>query len=160
LGSAAYSTPQWKYGITTSARSPERVAEAVRAAGERADVVIPYFHWGVEYAAEPNARQRSLAYAAIDAGADLVLGAHPHWVQTTERYEDTLIVYSMGNFVFDQEWSRETKRGVIATFAFDGAEVTAVEYTPILIVDFNQPRPATGADYTAVLTRLGASARE
>lgn len=158
LSNAGYPDPSLP--TPAPAVSPERVAEAVRAASARADVVIPYFHWGSEYVAVPDGRQRALAYAAVDAGADLVLGAHPHWVQTTERYKDTLIVYSMGNFVFDQEWSRETKQGVIATFAFDGAEVTDVEYTPILIEDYNQPRPATGADYTAVLDRMGVSSRE
>ncbi len=137
------------------AHSPERVAGAVRAAGERADVVIAYFHWGAEYVAVPDERQRSLAYAAVDAGADLVLGAHPHWVQTTERYKGTPIVYSLGNFVFDQMWSRETRRGVVAAFTFAGARVVGTEHTPVLIWDDNQPRIATGYDRAVVLERLG-----
>lgn len=136
------------------AHSPERVAGAVRAAEERADVVIAYFHWGVEYVAVPDERQRSLAHAAVDAGADLVLGAHPHWVQTTERYKGTPILYSLGNFVFDQMWSRETRRGVVATFTFAGARVVGTEHSPVLIWDDNQPRIATGYDRAVVLERL------
>ena len=137
------------------AYSPERVAEVVKAASERADVVIPYFHWGVEYVATPNSRQRSLAHAAVDAGADLVIGAHPHWVQTTERYKGKLIAYSLGNFVFDQMWSRETRQGVVATFTFAGSQIVGVRYTPILIEDYNQPRVATDYDHDAVLVRMG-----
>ncbi len=137
------------------AYSAERVAEVVREAREQADVVIPYFHWGVEYVSVPNSRQRSLAHAAIDAGADLVIGAHAHWVQETERYRGKPIVYSLGNFVFDQMWSRETRQGVVATFTFRGSEVVNTRYTPILIEDFNQPRIATGSDYDAVIERMG-----
>ena len=147
--------PHASLPTTAPAYSPAQVAEAVRAADVMADVVIPYFHWGVEYSSIPNQRQQSLAYAAIDAGADLVLGAHPHWVQRTERYRDTLIVYSMGNFVFDQMWSAETRQGVIATFTFDGGRVASVRYTPVLIEDYNRPRIATGADRDAVLQRMG-----
>jgi poly-gamma-glutamate synthesis protein (capsule biosynthesis protein) len=122
-----------------------------------ADVVIPYFHWGAEYVSVPNQRQRSLAYAAIDAGADLVLGAHPHWVQETERYQGVPIFYSLGNFVFDQMWSTETRQGVIATFAFAGSRVTDVQFTPVVIEDYNRPRIAAGADHEAVLRRMGVS---
>jgi poly-gamma-glutamate synthesis protein (capsule biosynthesis protein) len=136
------------------AHSPERVAGAVRAAEGRADVVIAYFHWGVEYTAVPDERQRSLAHAAVDAGADLVIGAHPHWVQTTERYKGKLIAYSLGNFVFDQMWSTETRRGVVATFTFEDSQLVGVRYTPVLIEDYNQPRVATGHDRDAVLERL------
>lgn len=149
--------PHASLPTTTPAYSPAQVAATVRAADEIADVVIPYFHWGVEYVSVPNGRQQSLAYAAIDAGADLVLGAHPHWVQSTERYRDTLIVYSLGNFVFDQMWSAETRQGVIATFTFDGSRIAGVRYTPVLIEDYNRPRIATGTDRDAVLQRMGVS---
>lgn len=125
------------------AHSPERVAEAVREARGRADVVIPFFHWGVEYTSVPNGRQRELARAAIDAGADLVLGARPHWVQQVGRYKGKLIVYSLGNLVFDQVW-QETKRGVVATFTFRGSEVVSVRYAPLYIGEGYRPRLATG----------------
>ena len=147
--------PHASVPTTAPAFSPEQVAGAVRAADDYADVVIPYFHWGVEYVSVPNKRQQSLAYAAIDAGADLVLGAHPHWVQETERYQGVPIVYSLGNFVFDQMWSTETRQGVIATITFAGAQVTDVQFTPVVIEDYNRPRIATGADRQGVLNRMG-----
>src|SRR5436309_2476431 len=81
----------------------EQVAADIRAARAKADVVIPFMHWGEEYLLEPIARQRALAHAMIDAGAEVVLGNHPHVTEGTEIYKGKLIVYSLGNFVFD-EW--------------------------------------------------------
>ncbi|MEY3468812.1 MAG: hypothetical protein RL203_906 [Pseudomonadota bacterium] len=80
----------------------EQVVRDIQAARKewRADIVIPVMHWGWE---EPvaNARQRQLARLMIDAGADAVIGGHPHQVQDTERYKNKPIFYSLGNFVFD-----------------------------------------------------------
>jgi hypothetical protein len=72
--------------------------------------VIAYPHMGVEYASTPTASQQALYRAMVDNGADAVLAAHPHWVQPAEVYKGKLIVYSMGNFMFDQE-AGETQRG-------------------------------------------------
>ncbi|HWI51571.1 MAG TPA: CapA family protein [Symbiobacteriaceae bacterium] len=78
-----------------------QVAEDISAARAKADLVIVYPHWGLEYHSLPSERQQALARAMIDAGADLVVGGHPHVTQTVEYYRDRLIVYSLGNFVFD-----------------------------------------------------------
>lgn len=67
----------------------------------KADLVIPYLHWGLEYHFKPSERQQALAHKLIDAGADVVVGGHPHVTQGVEYYKDHLIVYSLGNFVFD-----------------------------------------------------------
>lgn len=80
----------------------EQVTADVKAARTKADVVITFMHWGEEYKPRPNARQRALARALIDAGADVVIGNHPHVVQGAEYYQGKLIVYSLGNFVFDE----------------------------------------------------------
>ena len=74
--------------------------KAVRASGN-ADVVITFMHWGREYQFQPNERQKSLARLMIDSGADIVIGGHPHVTEGAEYYKDKLIVYSLGNFVFD-----------------------------------------------------------
>ncbi|HYF92604.1 MAG TPA: CapA family protein [Symbiobacteriaceae bacterium] len=79
----------------------ERVIQDIAGAKARADLVIVYPHWGLEYHTQPSERQRNLARKMIDAGADLVVGGHPHVTQTVEYYKDRLIVYSLGNFVFD-----------------------------------------------------------
>lgn len=67
----------------------------------RADVVIPYMHWGIEHEAFAGPRQRELARAMIDAGADAVIGSHPHVVQDIAHYRGKPVFYSLGNFVFD-----------------------------------------------------------
>ena len=72
---------------------------AARASG--ADLVIPFLHWGWEGEPRPSERQRDLAHRLIDAGADAVIGGHPHIVQDPEVYRDHLVLYSLGNFVFD-----------------------------------------------------------
>lgn len=67
----------------------------------RADLVIPMMHWGWEHDTEANERQQHLARIMIDAGADAVIGGHPHVLQNVEHYKGRPIVYSLGNFVFD-----------------------------------------------------------
>jgi poly-gamma-glutamate capsule biosynthesis protein CapA/YwtB (metallophosphatase superfamily) len=81
----------------------EQVVADIRRAREvdGADLVIPFMHWGQEHEPRANSRQRQLARLMIDAGADVVVGTHPHVVQDTEVYQGKPIIYSLGNFVFD-----------------------------------------------------------
>ncbi len=79
----------------------EMVEADIRAARPLADIVVVYPHWGLEYHATPSERQQLLARKMIDAGADLVVGGHPHVTQGVEIYNGHLIAYSLGNFVFD-----------------------------------------------------------
>jgi len=79
----------------------EAVVADVEAAAQQADLVVVSLHAGSEYREEPSTVQRELAHAAVDAGADVVLGHHPHVLQGIERYRGALIAYSLGNFVFD-----------------------------------------------------------
>jgi poly-gamma-glutamate synthesis protein (capsule biosynthesis protein) len=94
---------------------------AARAAG--ADIVIPFMHWGWEYEDGPNARQRQLAYAMIDAGADAVVGGHPHVTQGAEVYRGKPIIYSLGNFVFDGFEAPEAKLGWLLRLEIDQGAV-------------------------------------
>jgi poly-gamma-glutamate synthesis protein (capsule biosynthesis protein) len=91
--------------------------QAARAAG--ADLVIPFMHWGWERESNPTERQRRLARLMIDAGADLVVGGHPHITQGAEYYRGKLIVYSLGNFVFDSFTTTETRRGWLLRLTVD-----------------------------------------
>jgi poly-gamma-glutamate synthesis protein (capsule biosynthesis protein) len=110
---------------------------AARAAG--ADLVIVFPHWGTEYDATPFAGQRKLAKAAIDAGADMVIGNHAHWAAGIEVYEGKPIWYALGNFVFDQTWSEPTMEGITLELTFSGAELVQVRMRPHLILDRAQP---------------------
>ncbi|KKW35350.1 hypothetical protein A2852_01740 [Candidatus Adlerbacteria bacterium RIFCSPHIGHO2_01_FULL_54_23] len=94
--------------------------------------IIVFAHWGEEYEKEPSAAQRREAHVFIDAGADLVIGAHPHVIQPYEVYGSRAIFYSLGNFAFDQEFSPEVKRGMLVRAAFY-EDKTAFSVIPIVI---------------------------
>jgi len=91
--------PSWP-GVAWSV--DEQIVADIKAARTRhhADLVIPFMHWGSEYDPATD-REKQLAHLLIDSGADLVVGGHPHVTQETESYKGKLIVYSLGNFVFD-----------------------------------------------------------
>jgi poly-gamma-glutamate synthesis protein (capsule biosynthesis protein) len=92
---------------------------AAKAAG--ADLVIPYLHWGDEMEPASNEEQKTLARKMIDAGADAVVGMHPHVTQTVEYYRGKPIIYSLGNFVFDYfAGDPPVWNGWIAELSFDG----------------------------------------
>lgn len=81
---------------------PTALLEEIKAAREQADVVVVYLHWGLEKKEYPEDYQRVMGKQFIDAGADVVIGSHPHVLQGFEYYQGKLIVYSLGNFIFSQ----------------------------------------------------------
>lgn len=85
--------------------------------------ILIFPHWGNEYQPKHSARQQDLAYSWIDAGADLVIGAHPHVIQDTEAYKEVPIIYSLGNLLFDQTFSKETQQGLLVGGEFTGDEL-------------------------------------
>jgi poly-gamma-glutamate synthesis protein (capsule biosynthesis protein) len=89
----------------------DNLSEIIKKAKEKVDILIVSFHWGEEYKKIANERQRKLAKIAIDSGADLVIGHHPHVIQDIEKYKGKFIFYSLGNFIFDQNFSKETMIG-------------------------------------------------
>jgi hypothetical protein len=123
----------------------------IRAAKSQAALVFVYFHWSAEYTHSANDDMRAVAHAAIDAGADLILGSHPHWVQGIEWYKDHLITYSLGNFIFDQEQSTETKQGTLLNATFAGSQLVSASFSPYQIEDYNQPHPADAATAQKIL---------
>jgi poly-gamma-glutamate synthesis protein (capsule biosynthesis protein) len=110
---------------------------AARKAG--ADVVIVFPHWGTEYDPTPFGGQQKLAHAAIDAGADLVIGNHAHWAGAMEVYDGSPIWYALGNFVFDQTWSEPTMEGVTLELTFHGSKLVQARMRPHIILDKAQP---------------------
>lgn len=112
---------------------------AARAAG--ADVVIPFMHWGWEREPFPTERQRSLARLLIDAGADAVVGGHPHVTQGTETYRGRPIIYSLGNFVFDGFELPAAKIGWLLQMSVDRSGVVAWQTVDALIDAAGIPVP-------------------
>jgi len=140
--------------LPMAAAQEEKIRRDILVARSQADVVIVQFHWGEEYQRLPTWRQEELAHFAIDSGADLVLGNHPHWFQAVEMYKDKLIAYSHGNFVFDQMWSLETRQGVVGEYIFEGSVLVDVIYHPVQIEDYGQPRWLEGEEKQKVLEEL------
>jgi poly-gamma-glutamate synthesis protein (capsule biosynthesis protein) len=130
------------------------VREDVAAAAQQADVVVVLPQWGVEYTADPNERQQALARAAAEAGAGLVIGNHPHWVEAAQVIDGVYVAYALGNFVFDQDWSLETQQGVVLEAAFHGATLKGVRYHPIHIYDEHQPAFADADEARQILDRI------
>ncbi len=87
------------------------VLKVIEELRPQVEYLVVYAHWGTEYAPEPNEVIKGQAHRLIDAGADLVIGSHPHVIQPYEEYQDGKIYYSLGNFIFDQYFSPEVKRG-------------------------------------------------
>lgn len=191
----------------------------LKAAIERSKLICDFsvvtMHAGTEYTRTPNKAQTTFAHAAIDYGADIVIGAHPHWIQTIERYcpvqysppivggvpdavggggkiqntttpsrqvgtpllsqeGDTApcpnpkyIFYSLGNFIFDQMWSQETKEGLTLKIqvtknqapTLQGPKVPAtlkqIELLPVIIENYSTPRLATPEETKKILTKIG-----
>ncbi|HXI46787.1 MAG TPA: CapA family protein [Candidatus Acidoferrales bacterium] len=142
----------------TKARVTADVA-AARAAG--ADFVVVFPHWGTEYTARTTAKQRALAHAAIDAGADLVIGSHPHWAGAVEVYKGVPIFYCLGDFVFSIDRSEQTLEGILPELTFVGTRLVQVRIHPYLILDLAQPNLLDPAGSGAVVMRqvFGASDR-
>ena len=97
----------------------------VAALRKRVDVLVVSMHNGVEYMRKPSKSQIAFAHAAVDSGANLVIGHHPHVTQPEEHYRGGLIFYSLGNFVFDQYQREETQRGEMVEISYLGKEVLA-----------------------------------
>lgn len=116
VGPAWLAATDAKPGILLA--SDPKLPEIVAAAKQQVDVLIMSFHFGNEYS-PANARQEKLAKATIDAGADIVVGHHPHVMEKVEEYNGKPIFYSLGNFIFDQYFSPHTMRGMVATVSID-----------------------------------------
>jgi poly-gamma-glutamate capsule biosynthesis protein CapA/YwtB (metallophosphatase superfamily) len=119
--------------------TPEVIA-SIEAADKLVDVLIVSFHWGVEFTSEPIVDQRDLAHAAVRAGADVIIGHHPHVLQTIEEYRGVPIFYSLGNFVFDNMSGTIPRTGWIAMLEFSDHRLMSYHVIETMIYDFGQPR--------------------
>ncbi len=137
------------------ARSEEqiaRVAELVRLAKQVADVVVVVPHWGQERNPCPIAQQTSTARALVDAGADLIVGAHPHIIQGAGWMDDTYVAYSLGNFLWYSNTSNPDT-GILQV-TLTGSSITSVEFVPAKIHPTSgQPILQTGSEKDRILDK-------
>lgn len=117
----------------------DRVLADVRRLDARVDVVVVLPHWGDQYTYEPVPEQRRVARALVEAGADLVAGGHPHWVQGASLVGDALVVHSLGNFVFDMD-TPETNEGLVLEATFWDDRLVSAELVPYRIGPDHAPR--------------------
>ncbi len=144
--------PEFAQGIVSA--QEEKIKAQIKEAKKQADLVVIAFHWGVEYTTQPTERQINLAHLAVDSGADLIIGNHPHWIQPLEFYKGKLIVYAHGNFIFDQMWSQKTREGMVGKYTFYDNKLIGAEFLPVQIDDYGQPHFLEGADKQRILDDL------
>ncbi|HCB35840.1 MAG TPA: capsular biosynthesis protein [Candidatus Taylorbacteria bacterium] len=111
----------------------------IARAREIADTVVVSLHWGEEYETKHNAGQTRVARLLVDAGANIVIGHHPHVVQEIERYNGGLIAYSLGNFIFDQNFSEETGKGLVLLVTLSEGRVADVTAQEVMFTRDYQP---------------------
>ncbi|MDR5658796.1 CapA family protein [Serpentinicella sp. ANB-PHB4] len=114
----------------------------MREANENADLVVVHVHWGDEFASRPNDRQIQLAEQLTDLGADIIIGNNPNVIQPMEMIGDTLVFYSLGNFIYEQTFSTR-KEGVIAKLDIDNNGNGRLELIPTWLNE-GKPTPLTG----------------
>ena len=144
LGPESWKASEKNSGIAwISEKDFEKIKKDIENAKSQADILIVSLHAGEEYAAEPTQFQIEFSKVAIDAGADLVIGHHPHVVQKSEKYKDKWIFYSLGNFVFDQSFSQETMKGEILEILIKDGKINELIPKKIEINNYFQPEIAT-----------------
>jgi hypothetical protein len=104
-----------------------RFKEIIKNAKAQSDILVVSIHFGNEYSPH-NSRQEILAKMAIDMGANIIVGHHPHVIQDIETYNGGLIMYSLGNFIFDQKFSKETMQGLIVDVTLDAKDKMIKRY--------------------------------
>lgn len=139
-----------------------KIIENLKA--ESPELIIANFHWGTELATEPDGIQVELAHKAIDSGADLVIGHHPHVLQGIEKYKGKYIVYSLGNFCFGGNTNPADKDTMIfnQVFTFEKGRLTdeeEVSVIPCSISSVNnrnnyQPTPVEGDEFKRVKDKI------
>lgn len=127
-----------------SAKRVDRLVSEVRAAGETADIVVVYLHWGVETASCPSGDQQQLARRLVDAGADVIVGTHAHRLQGAGRMDAALVAYGLGNFAFYANGGLGARSGVLTVTVGGGKEVD-YQWTPAVIRG-GVPHPLAGSE--------------
>ena len=130
------------------------LAPTIQAEKARGNAVLVFPHWGNEYAPKHSASQANLAHAWIDAGADIIVGSHPHVIEDAELYHSKPVIYSLGNLLFDQWFSKETQRGLLI-----GGRFTANKLELVVLPTESRnlkPRLLTGAEKTERVNKIRA----
>lgn len=115
------------------------MAADIQALRSKVDFMIVFTHWGIEYQPLESNTQEAMARIAIDAGADFVVGAHPHVIQPSSSYRGKPIVFSLGNFVFDEMFSEDVRHGNVLSLTVQGRNLIAWSLKQARIGDYGAP---------------------
>ena len=137
----------------------ETIREDIQKIRDQVDLVAVSMHWGVEDSFKVTNEQKELAHKLIDDGADLILGHHPHQCQGIELYKGKPILYSMGNFLFDQN-DPENMESFIIDMKYKGVELTEFSALPVRIINKSIVEIQTGSNAAALLKRQAELCRE
>ncbi|MFA5076227.1 MAG: CapA family protein [Patescibacteria group bacterium] len=132
----------------------EQLSQDITQLKKEADIIVVSMHAGIEYTFLPNQQQQDFAHRAIEAGASLIIGHHPHVTQLVEQYNEGWIFYSLGNFVFDQEWSQETKEGLVLQAIWENKKLVSLKLQPVIIENYSTPRLATQTEAAKIFTQI------
>lgn len=127
--------------------------EDVSTLSRMVDIVVVSLHWGTEYDSTPSSKQRRIAHNLIDRGADVIIGHHPHCIQGLEKYNNGLIAYSLGNFIFDQYTLKKTRYGLKLDLVLDKTGVVSARAVPVELKDC-QTRIMQGSETQELLTEV------
>lgn len=116
-----------------------QMVKDIKEAKTKSDLVIVSFHWGQEYQTKSNAHQQKIAAEAVKAGANLIIGHHPHVAQEVSKIDGTTVAYSLGNFIFDQNFSTDTKNALILKVKIKNKKIIQVEPEKIKFTGSFQP---------------------
>lgn len=119
--------------------SNPKFEQIIKNASSQVDYLVVSFHWGDEYKKLHNKRQESLAHKAVDAGAKIIIGHHPHVAEDTEVYKNGFIAYSLGNFIFDQKFSADTMQGMMLELKLGKAGNMSVKKNTVKLNSVFQP---------------------
>ena len=150
-----FNTREWEAGVNRAGLAigtPDAVSHDVALVRNQVDVVVVMVHGGIEMSGRPNKKQRNFAAAAIDAGASLVLGHHPHVLQGYMKRGDTLVTFSLGNFMFAR-FDGAANDSAILDVTLTPSGVVSLDWIPVVIVN-GIPRPATAAEAARIMRRL------
>lgn len=117
----------------------EDFMEVIKKAAQEVDCLVVSIHFGEEYQKISNERQKEIAMSAINAGAKIVIGHHPHVIQEIENYDAGVIAYSLGNFIFDQNFSEETMQGAVLKITVDKKGIADIKESVVKLNKFYQP---------------------
>jgi poly-gamma-glutamate synthesis protein (capsule biosynthesis protein) len=120
-------------GFHAFEEDPKSLLSAITAEHAAGNFVIVFPHWGNEYQFTPSVAQTDAAHQFVDAGADAIIGSHPHVIQTHELYHNVPIVYSLGNFIFDQDWSVPTQQGLMLDMTISDTKIV-LTFIPVSVV--------------------------